>query len=73
MRKLNQAYSQAGKDRKGSMADDPSKNANADGLGIKEDEDDDYSYETEPVNLDLADLYRKLDKELPKIPEEILV
>lgn len=72
MRKLTQAYSQTGKDRKGSMADDPSKNPNGD-LGIKEDDDDDYSYETEPVNLDLADLYRKLDKELPKIPEEILV
>ena len=72
MRKLTQAYNQNAANRKGSLADDPNKNANADGLNIKEDEDD-YSYETEPVNLDLADLYRKLDKELPKIPEEILV
>jgi len=72
MRKLTQAYNQTATNRKGSMADDPNKNANGDGLNIKEDEDD-YSYETEPVNLDLADLYRKLDKELPKIPEEILV
>ena len=38
-----------------------------------DDHNEEIVFSLEPLNLDLADIYKKLDKELPKIPDEILM
>lgn len=78
MRKLVQAYSQtSAKDtRKGSMFEEIKEDTETlkeDGLDAKENDEYDHLFELEPLNLELGEVYKKLDKELPKIPEEIHV
>lgn len=36
-----------------------------------DDHDEEVVFSLEPLNLDLGDIYKKLDKELPKIPDEL--
>ena len=77
MRKLVQSYNQTGKDtRKGSMNEEIKEGKESyreNDLEMKEIDDHDYILDAEPLNLELGEIYKKLDKELPKIPDEILV
>jgi len=79
MRKLVQSYNQAGQQkdtRKISMNEEYKENKDTfreNDLEMKEIDDHDYILDAEPLGLELAEIYKKLDKELPKIPEELMV
>jgi hypothetical protein len=38
---------------------------------VLEEDEDDFNTDPESLNIDMNDMFKKLDKELPKIPEEI--
>ena len=79
MRRLTKAYQSAAlKDRKASY-NDASEEEYDEGEGEEGEEEDEVEdtpddndiFNAELANLDLGEVYKKLDKELPKIPDEL--